>query len=178
LYEEEKKRIQTTIFYRGSAPELSWVKLAEIYEVPYRRLLARSNGRPDRSSLGSLNKTLTDNQEAALVRIIDPYEHDGLHYRVSIIADIANFILQNAHEDPDSPPTVGVNWITNFLNRHLELRVRLSRPIAFDRQWAQDPDVLKKWYVAYKRTLEEFGVAWQDIWNFDMTGFSIGIGDV
>jgi hypothetical protein len=94
-----------------------------------------------------------------------------------MIKGIADFILRNAHEDPDSdPPTIGVNWTTNFLNRHPELHVRLSRPIAFDRQWAQNPDKLEKWYTAYERILKEFGIRWQDVWNFDETGFSIGCG--
>jgi hypothetical protein len=94
-----------------------------------------------------------------------------------MIKGIADFILRNAYEDPDSDPLIiGVNWITNFLNRYPELHVRLSRPIAFDRQWAQNLNKLKKWYITYERILKEFGIRWQDVWNFDETGFSIECG--
>jgi hypothetical protein len=63
-YEEEEKDIQTALLHHRSAPELTWFKSRR---------------------LGGQNKALSDDQEIALVRVIDRYEHDGLHCRVSMI---------------------------------------------------------------------------------------------
>jgi Tc5 transposase DNA-binding domain len=94
-----------------------------------------------------------------------------------MIASIANFILRSAHADPESPPpTVGHNWTNRFLKRYPEYNIRISKTLAFDRSYAHDPDNIEKWYSDFRRTIALFGVAWEDIWNFDETGFSIGVG--
>jgi hypothetical protein len=92
-------------------PTSKFNKLAEIYKIPYKRLLERHKGRPDRSNIEGHNKILSDDQEIALYRIIDRLKLDGIRCKLSMITNIANFILRNAHEDLNSnSPTVGKNW--------------------------------------------------------------------
>ncbi len=176
-YNDQERDIQKALNHHESDPSLKFTKLAELYDVPYHRLVARAKGRGTRANSGGHNKALSDDQETALCRIIDRLEDDGINCRVSMIGSIANFILRNAHDDPESlPPTVSSNWPTRFLDRREEYRIRISKPLAFDRSFAHDPEVIQEWYNGFRRTLAEFGVNWKDIWNFDETGFSIGIG--
>jgi hypothetical protein len=43
---------------------------------------------------------------------------------------------------------------------------------------SHDIEGMQRWYEKFGRTCAEFGVQWEDIWNFDETGFSIGVGGV
>ncbi len=64
--------------------ETVWSQIAILFKSPYQRLLARANGRGDRSYCEGYNKALNIKQEAALCRILDRMEYDGMHCRQSI----------------------------------------------------------------------------------------------
>jgi hypothetical protein len=72
--------------------------------------LARRAGRGDRLHFKRYNKLLITEQEFALNRIIDRMERDGMHARIFIIPNIANFILRQSHEiDDEESPIVGLH---------------------------------------------------------------------
>jgi hypothetical protein len=48
-YEEEEADIQKAILYAESLEKPIWTQIAILYNVPYKRLLARANGRGNRS---------------------------------------------------------------------------------------------------------------------------------
>ena len=147
-YWEEESDIANAILYGENLPKPNWRKIAEKFDVNYRRLLARKNGRGDRSSCGGSNKLLLPDQEAGLLAIIDQMEARGMRCRFRMIPSIANFILANAHNDPECPPpTVGKNWTTHFVARIPGLHTRISKPLSFDRKWAHDADAILKWYT-------------------------------
>jgi hypothetical protein len=35
--------------------------------------------------------------------------------------------------------------------------------------------VLKQWFATVRETIQEYGIHEDDIWNFDETGFSMGL---
>ena len=105
--------------------------------------LARKNGRGSYSNCGGRNTLLTEDQELGLERIMDSMEAKGMHCRFRMVKSITNFILANAHDDPDSSPsTVGKNWTTNLFKRKTHLKTRVSKPLSFDRKWAHDPNAI------------------------------------
>ena len=158
-YKDEEADIQRALIHHETDPTQTFKKLAVLYNVPYKRLLKRRNGRSDRSGIGGYNKVLSGDQETALCRIIDRCEHDGIHYKLAMITSIANFILRNAHDDPDSlTPTVGYNWINRFFKRYPEFNIRIFKTLAFDRLYAHDPEIIAKWYTDFKNTIALFGV--------------------
>ena len=80
-YEEEKADIQRALIYAMSFEKPVWSQIAARFNVLYPRLLARAKGRGDRSHSGGHNKALNTGQEAALYRILDRMEHDGMYCR-------------------------------------------------------------------------------------------------
>jgi hypothetical protein len=68
------------------------------------------------------------------------------------------------HGGPEiKPPTVGKIWTSRSLNRHKEYCLRTLRPLAFSQSDSRDIDFIEKWYEHFQRTVQEFGVVWQDI---------------
>jgi len=51
-----------------------------------------------------------------------------------------------------------------------------QKPIELERKIAHDPVLLRDWFSRFYALREEFGVAKEDIWNYDETGFRIGVG--
>ena len=43
------------------------------------------------------------------------------------------------------------------------------------RKLAHDPVVIQNWYERFQALYTQYGVLDEDIWNFDETGFQIGI---
>jgi hypothetical protein len=99
-----------------------------------------------------------------------------MHMRVSMIPSITNFILRQAHDDPNSEsPTIGNTWATNFLKRYSDVQIRLSKPLSFDRAFAHDPNGIEKWYLKFGKICIQFNIHSHNIWNFDETGFLIRV---
>jgi DDE superfamily endonuclease len=51
-----------------------------------------------------------------------------------------------------------------------------QKPIELTRKMAHDPVLIADWFSRFNALREEFGVIKDDIWNFDETGFRIGVG--
>ncbi len=100
-----------------------------------------------------------------------------MNYSYYIIANIADFIFREVRDDNTTPPSiVGQKWTANFLSRYPDLRIRISKLLSFDRQWVHDPDGIQEWFSRFGSMCASRGVQWQDIWNFDETGFLMGVG--
>ena len=51
-----------------------------------------------------------------------------------------------------------------------------QKPIEIDRAAANDPAAIQEWYTLYRNTKEQWGIQPYDEYNFDESGFRIGIG--
>jgi hypothetical protein len=71
--------------------------------------------------------------------------------------------------------TVGVNWSSSFINRRDELRIRFSRRYDYQRALNEDPKSLRQWFATVQRVIDENGIQSEDIYNFDETGFAMGL---
>ena len=95
-----------------------------------------------------------------------------------MITDCANAILRRSHPaDLDGPPPqVSQHWARRFLERHPEYLVRKQRVQEIDRKNAQDPDIIQEWLQKFKTIRDKYEIPPQDIYNFDESGFRIGVG--
>jgi hypothetical protein len=68
----------------------------------------------------------------------------------------------------------GKNWVDRFIKRTPELRTKWSR--LYDRQRAacEDPAVIQPWFELVRSMKEKYGIADEDVWNFDESGFLMG----
>jgi RecB family endonuclease NucS len=61
------------------------------------------------------------------------------------------------------------------VSRTPELKTRFNRRYAYERAKCEDPAVIKPWFELVQRTIEQYGITTHDIYNFDETGFQMGV---
>ena len=122
------------------------------------------------------NRKLKEHEELAICAYLDRLDKIGLYTRLFMIADCANAVLRRAHVDEGSPPQVSEHWARRFLERHPEYHVRKQSVQEIDRKKAQGPSTIQWWLHEFKRICDEYGIQQCDIYNFDESGFRIGVG--
>lgn len=121
---------------------------------------------------------LTAEQEEGLKTYLLRLDEIGLSAKVDHIRGLANSILAKAHagEAGEDPPTVGYHWPKRFLDRMDGLYKVKEKPLDIQRLISHDCEGLLDWYSRFERLRQQYGVVDEDIWNFDETGFRIGMG--
>ena len=61
------------------------------------------------------------------------------------------------------------------MKRYSELSSRFSRRYNYERAKYEDPKVIREWFTLMQKTIIENGIDSDDIYNFDETGFAIGL---
>ncbi|KAJ6096532.1 hypothetical protein N7486_007278 [Penicillium sp. IBT 16267x] len=177
LYQSIEARIQLAILELENVESPNIKAWAREHNLPYQRLLARYKGRSSRSERTPSGRKLDESQEAALCRYIDFLDSIYLPPKRPVIAAAANAILASYHiDDSTKPPTIGGHWLQRFLRRHPEYLSRRQRAMDIERKKCLDKQVAKDWFDSYQETIAQYGITADDIWNFDETGFNIGVG--
>jgi hypothetical protein len=70
---------------------------------------------------------------------------------------------------------VGKNWPERLVSRTEELKMAFNRAKDRQRILQEDPEVISTWFALVQETIAKYGVADDDIHNFDETGFQMGI---
>ncbi|KFZ23986.1 hypothetical protein V502_01535 [Pseudogymnoascus sp. VKM F-4520 (FW-2644)] len=70
---------------------------------------------------------------------------------------------------------VGPQWAENFVKRNPELTTRFRRRIDYQRAQCEDPGVLNAWFQLVQNMIAKYGIQEEDIYNFDETGFLMGM---
>ncbi|KAM6508252.1 hypothetical protein FALCPG4_18988 [Fusarium falciforme] len=83
---------------------------------------------------------------------------------------MANLLLA----DRDASP-VGKRWASNFVKRHKELKTRFFRKYDYQRAKCEDPTIIRNWFRLLENIIAKYGIRLDDIYNFDETGFMMGM---
>jgi hypothetical protein len=145
-------------------PKLSIRRAAEIYEGN------RKKGKKPRREIMSNLRKLSKLEEETVLQYALNQDSQGFPCQLSIIEDIANRLLA----DRNAPP-VGKHWANNFINRQPELKSRYNRRYDYQRALCEDPTTIRNWFKLVENTIAKYGIRSDDIWNFDETGFMMGI---
>lgn len=116
---------------------------------------------------------LTQLEEDSLVDWIISMDSRGAAPRPATVAEMANIPLAARGSHP--PPTVGKYWPSAFINRHKKIRSRFSRRYDYQRALNEDPKSLRDCFSDVQRVIDENGIQPEDIYNFDDTGFAMGL---
>ena len=94
-----------------------------------------------------------------------------------MITHCANAILPRSHPADlnNPPPQVSKCWADRVLELHPEYLLRKQRVQEIDRKNAQHPDIIQEWLQKFKAICDEYEIPPQDIYNFDESGFRIGL---
>lgn len=146
---------------------------AKLYEIPPATLHHRAQGRLSRVDQRVPTHKLTQYEEDSLTEWIISMDSRGAAPRPSTVRDMANILLATRGSHP--PPIVGKNWPSTFIKRREELRSRFSKRYDYQRALNEDPKSLRAWFATVQRVIDENGIQSEDIYNFDETGFAMGL---
>jgi len=65
--------------------------------------------------------------------------------------------------------------VQQFVNRHNELKSKYGRRYDHQQALCEDPKVIREWFQCVLEVVQQYGITEQDIYNFDETGFSMGL---
>ena len=151
-------------------PKLSLRKAAKIYQIPCTTLGHRRAGRTSRADTVPNNRNLTPLEEDVLIQRILDLDSQGHSPAYNGVEEMADKLLTQR-----DTRRVGKRWAMNFVRRHSELKTRLSRRYDYQRAKCEDPEIIRGWFALMKNFKDKLGVLDDDIYNFDKTGFLMGV---
>ena len=143
---------------------------ASIYNIPPETLRRRIKGQPSRRDSTPNSRRLSSQEELAIIHYILDLDSRGFSPRPSEVRDMANLLLAERQESP-----VGVNWVSNFINRRSEIQTKFSRKYDYKRALCEDPQVIEGWFRLVQNVKVKYGILEEDIYNFDEAGFMMGV---
>jgi hypothetical protein len=114
--------------------------------------------------------TLTSAEEEAIVQYIFQLDTRGFSPRRADVQDMADLLMAKRGARP-----VGKCWTDRFVARRLELRTCFSRAYDYQRALQEDPHVLDAWFRLVADMCAKYGIQDCDFYNFDETGFLMGM---
>ena len=70
---------------------------------------------------------------------------------------------------------VGINWVSIFVRRTPELKVKFNRKYDYLRAKCEDPEVIRDWFRLVQNIKAKYSITNDDIHNFNELGFIIGV---
>ena len=83
---------------------------------------------------------------------------------------MANYLLETR-----GGKRVGKCWAQRFVARRLELKTRFNRVYDFQRALCEDPELIGAWFRLVENMRAKYSVVDADFYNFDETGFMMGV---
>jgi hypothetical protein len=120
------------------------------------------------------NRKLSITEETTLIQWILSMDQRGLSPRPDSVRQMINLLLEK-RSDSNSNSQVGKCWVINFVQRHQALQTRYNRKYNYQRAKCEDPKVIRDWFHLIETTIAKYGIQEDDIYNFDETGFQIGV---
>jgi hypothetical protein len=170
---EQEGRIQLAISALKNKGISNIHRAAEIFNVPRSTLRDRLNGIQYRIEKRANGHRLSPTQEESLVEWILSMDSRGVPPRPSHVQEMANILLQA--DNPSGFKPIGKNWVSTFTNRREEIKIRYSRRYNYSRAQCEDPKIIKEWFNCLQRIQMQYGISSEDIYNFDETGFAMGL---
>ena len=128
------------------------------------------NGRRSRANCPINSALLRKSEEEAIVQYILDLDERGFPPRIAGVEDMANLLLEARNGG-----CVGKTWAKRFIARRQELKTCLNRVDDFQRAACEDPELIDAWFKLVGNMRAKYGVQDSDLYNFDETGFMIGV---
>ena len=141
--------------------------------MPESTLRTRLRGTTNRAESRANGHKLTEIEEEVLKQWILSLDLRGAAPTKAHVREMANILLAKRGSTPIQ--TVGQKWVYNYTQRHPELESRLSRQYDCQRAKQENPKVIQAWFNTVRATIEQYGILPDDIYNFDETGFAMGL---
>ena len=153
-----------------SNTKLSFRAAAKLYNIQRTTLQNRHAGKLARRERPANSRKLTDLEEETIVQYILELDTRSFPPRLAGVEDMANQLLRTRDTHP-----VGKLWAHNFVKRQPKLRMRYSRRYDYQRAQCEDPKTIGQWFSLVRNIKAKYGILDEDIYNFDETGFMMGM---
>ncbi|KAG7402744.1 hypothetical protein Forpe1208_v017043 [Fusarium oxysporum f. sp. rapae] len=166
---EERTIAAKALYLEGFYPSMR--AAAQAWKVNYKRLRSRINGHhPVRDNGG--NRTLfSKEEEKAILAWCWRRVTQGHHIQQRTLRQYANSLLKATHREPHASRF----WARRFLRRYREVfHRRKSRTLAANRKAMADRANVEEWFAKWIEFFEGNDINFDNVWNFDETGFIIG----
>ncbi|APA10425.1 hypothetical protein SS1G_07084 [Sclerotinia sclerotiorum 1980 UF-70] len=121
----------------------------------------------------SKGHNLTKLEEEVLIQYIIDMDERVFAPKLSGVEDMANYILESR-----GAKKVGKLWAHRFVKRYPELKTRFNRVYDFQRALCEDPKLIEEWFRLVLNMRAKYGIVDSDFYNFDETGFMMGVGSL
>ncbi|KAF7914288.1 uncharacterized protein EAF01_000694 [Botrytis porri] len=145
-------------------------KVAKIYNISNTTLQRRINGITSRSEYRPKSYNLSELEENIISEYIIDMDLRGFPPKLRNVEDMANHILESR-----GAKRVGKLWAHRFVKRRIELKTRFSRVYDFQRALCEDPKLIEEWFRLVANMRAKYSILDGDFYNFDETGFMMGI---
>ncbi len=169
-YSLQESRLILAIEALKKDPKLSVRSVANIYNIPETTLRHRRDGKKSRRDMSANLRKLTDLEESVILRRVLDLDSRGFQPRLSDIQEMADRLCIDRHAS-----RVGLRWADRFVRRHPELTMAFRRRIDYQRAKCEDPEVVRAWFTLVRNMIAKYGIHETDIYNFDETGFLMGM---
>ena len=170
---EQEGRLQLALQALNRDQIRSIKEAARVFNVPYTTLYDRSKGHQFKLELRNHKHRLSLLQEETLVGWIVSMDIHGAPPRQSQVREMAYMILKA--ESPTTPRPIGKNWVTEFTKRRPEIKSRFARKYSHQRVLYENLKVIYSWFEQLQKVKNQWGIQDEDIYNFDETGFAMGL---
>ena len=168
--QSKEARIIIAIISIRASRNLSIHAAAKIYNVPYTTLADRMKGRIPKTDYRPVARSLTEIEEDFIVQHILDLDLRGFPPAIEDVREMADYILASR-----GAPCIGKQWPYRFIKRREELRTRFSRAYDFQRAFCEDPELFSAWFRLVFNMRAKYGILDCDLYNFDETGFMMGM---
>lgn len=170
LLQSREARIQLAIQALEQDATLSQKRAAAVYNVSQSTLSTRRAGTTFRRDCTPNSMKLLKTEEEVIVQHVLDLDARGFPPQLRDVKDMADSLLAERHRDP-----VGQNWAATFVKRQPELQVKFNRKYDYKRALCEDPEVIQDWFRLIENTKAKYGILDEDSYNFDETGFVMGM---
>ena len=98
----------------------------------------------------------------------------GILPRIATVRQMAS-LLAAQYTGSATLQLVSEKWAYNFIKRHNNLQSKYNRKYDYQRAKCEDPVLIQAWFERVQDTKIKYGILDKDTWNFDETGFQMGV---
>jgi hypothetical protein len=143
---------------------------ARVFRVPRSTLGDRYRGIQIKAEKPANGLKLSTNEEESLVKWILDLAKRGLPPQPSLVRHMANYLLSGRGNQQ-----VSEKWVYWLVKRRVELKSRFSQRYNYERAKCKDIKLIHEYFDRVQETIMEYGILPEDIYNFDETGFTMGL---
>ena len=166
----QEARIILAIEAIRTSKKVSCRRAAILYNIPRTTLQARMKGRTALDEYRPPTHKLTELEEEVVVQKILELDTRGFAPQLAGVEDMANHILKSR-----GGQCVGKLWAHRFVQRQPTLKTRFNRVYDFQRALCEDPEPINAWFRLVQNMRTKYGILDSDFYNFDETGFMMGV---